>query len=512
MLLRIIFALFLSIYSLEATGYQEKVTVLYNSLSPTSLTELFAFYNLYPNTPAGEKAYHKAWELINLHRAIPVEPRKMQGFHFDINPIIALVTRESYEESVLLTEAELDTIDLITSHLKNRTLKGKASWDTKEIINLPNQEIDLARGIFLYQFGKEDPLRIRSYEAYLDMMALQILAKLPKNYTDIQALDAINQFIFHEMRYRFPPHSMWTEDVDLYTFLPSVLDSRHGVCLGVSILYLSLAQRIGLPLEIITPPGHIYLSYQKEGKEINIETTARGLNIPTEHYLGIDNKSLKRHKIKNVIGLNFMNAAATAWHHKDYKLALSFYQKAEHFLPNYPILTMFTAYNQLLSGNIKEGKKLLETLRTNPIKESIYQDTIAEDYLMKNIDIEGIRVIFEEVDETRESVLKKQAAIQKVLKAYPKFREGIFHLAVTWLQLGRNKEAIECLKRYHNLDPTYPKVEYYLSALLMQRWSFKEAIHHLEVCKLLLEKHHYTPKLIEALEKDLRRNAPTHLL
>jgi tetratricopeptide (TPR) repeat protein len=512
MIFRFFISFFLIAIPLSANSYQEKVDVLYNSLDPTSLTELFAFYNLYPNTPAGEKAYHKAWNLINLHRAIPVEPRKMQGFTFDIHPIIALVTRESYEESVLLTETELETIDLITSHLKNRTLKGKSAWDPKEIIDLPSNETDLARSIFLYQFGKEDPLRIRSYEAYLDMMALQILARLPKNYTDLQALDAINHFIFHEMRYRFPPHSMWTEDVDLYTFLPSVLDSRHGVCLGVSILYLTLAQRIGLPLEIITPPGHIYLSYQKDGKEINIETTARGLNIPTEHYLGIDNKSLKRHKIKNVIGLNFMNAAATAWHHKDYKLALSYYQKAENFLPNYPILNMFTAYNHLLSGNIKEGKKLLEKMKTNPVKESLYQDTIAEDYLLKNIDVEGIRIIFEEVDETRESVLKKQAAIKKVLKAYPKFREGIFHLAVTWLQLGRNKEAIECLKRYHALDPTYPKVEYYLSALLMSRWSFKEAIHHLEVCKLLLEKHNYKPKLIQGLEKELSRNAPTHLL
>jgi tetratricopeptide (TPR) repeat protein len=512
MIKQLIVAILCLFASLAADLYQEKVDTLYSSLDPNSLTELFAFYNLYPDTFSGKKAYQKAWDLINLHRDDSIRPLNIKEFTLDIKPIIALVTRESYEESIVLSEAELMTIEPLTTHLKNKTLKGHNTFETDVIIQLPSEEIDLARAIFLYQFGKDDPLKIRSYEAYLDMMAIQILARLPKNYTDLQALEAINHFIFHEMRYRFPPHSMWTEDVDLYTFLPSVLDSRHGVCLGVSILYLSLSQRIGLPLEIITPPGHIYLSYQKDGKEINIETTARGLNIPTEMYLGINNKTLKRHVIKNVVGLNFMNAAATAWHHHDYRLALSFYQKAAHFLPNYPILTMFTAYNHLLNGDLEEGKALLEKMKEHPVEESLYQDTLAEDYLMGRVNIEGIKAVFEEVDETRDSILEKQAKIIKILEQFPKFREGIFHLAITWLQLGRNKEAIGCLKQYHALDPTNPTVEYYLSALSLQRWSFKDAIKHLDFCKLILKKYDHHPKLIGHLEKDLRQNAPTHLL
>ena len=512
MFCRIFASIFLLCTTVIADSYQEKVSALFNSLDPEALGELFAFYNLYPDTDAGERAYNKAWSLINLHRVIKVEPRKMQGFTFDIKPIIALVTREPYEDSVLLSEKELETIELITSHLKNRQLKGYNVWNQDSIVAMPSEEVDLARAIFLYQFGKENPLKVRSYEAYLDMMALQILSRLPKVYTDLDALNAISHFIFHEMRYRFPPHSMWTEDVDLYTFLPSVLDSRHGVCLGVSILYLTLAQRIGLELEIITPPGHIYLSYQKNGKEINIETTARGLDMPTETYLGIDNKTLKRHVIKNVVGLNFMNAAATAWHHNDYKLALSFYGKAALFLPNYPLLNMFTAYNLLLNGNIKEGKKLLEKMKNLPVEESICQDTIAEDYLLKHVDIEGIKAIFEEVNETRESIIKKQEKIQKTLKKYPKFREGIFHLAVTWLQLGRTKEAIQALKRYHDLDPSNPTAEYYLSALSLQRWDYKSAIKHYNFCKIILEKHNHKPKLLQGYEKQLRQSAPTHLL
>jgi tetratricopeptide (TPR) repeat protein len=491
--------------------YEERVSVLFSSIHPKSLTELFAFYNLYPETEYGKKAYQTGWNLINLHRNIKVEPKKMKGFDFDIKPIISLVTKESYEEALILSGKELETIDLITSHLKNRPLKGRLLTNTDEIIELPPEEIDLARTIFLYQFGSNDLLKIRTYEAYLDMMALQILARLEKNFTGKDAIEAINQFIFHEMRYRFPPHSMWTEDVDLYTFLPSVLDSRHGVCLGVSILYLSLAQRIGIDLEMITPPGHIYLSYIHDGKEINIETTARGIHIPTEMYLGINNKILKKHNIKNVVGLNFMNAAASMWHQKKYKEALVQYRKAEKFLPNYPLLMTFIAYNEIMSGNIKDGKIFLEKLKANPVREALYQDTIAEDLLSGNIDGSGIEAVFEEVNETRQSVIAKRGKLEKILRIYPKFREGIFHLAITNLQLGRNKEAITCLENYHKIDPKNPTVEYYLSTLQLQRWNFKEAIKHLNYCKLILSEFDHEPKIILQLEKSLRQTAPIYL-
>src|SRR5665647_1570782 len=105
-------------------------------------------------------------------------------------------------------------------------------------------------------------------------MALQILARLPPKASPQQKILKINELIFDEMRFRFPPHSLYAKDIDVYTFLPSVLDSHRGVCLGVSILYLCIAQRLDLNLEMITPPGHIYVRYRTTDQTINIETTA----------------------------------------------------------------------------------------------------------------------------------------------------------------------------------------------------------------------------------------------
>ena len=155
---------------------------------------------------------------------------------------------------------------------------------------LAPEEIDLSRGLLLFQFDDKEEVQeeIKQYEAILDIMALQIAARLSPHPTDEEKIEAINHFIFHEMRFRFPPHSLYAKDIDLYTFLPSVLDNRQGVCLGVSILYLCIAQRLELPLEIITPQGTSTSAMQEKTTVINIETTAEEsiplLNLSRNQY------------------------------------------------------------------------------------------------------------------------------------------------------------------------------------------------------------------------------------
>ena len=121
--------------------------------------------------------------------------------------------------------------------------------------------------------------KIRSYEAILDLMAMQVRARLGTTFRPEEVVKELNRYVFAEQEFRFPPHSTYAKDIDLYSFLPSVIETRRGVCLGVSILYLCLGQRLGVPLEIITPPGHIYVRYNDGTTITNIETTARGVHI-----------------------------------------------------------------------------------------------------------------------------------------------------------------------------------------------------------------------------------------
>ncbi|MBI2742519.1 MAG: hypothetical protein HYX48_01210 [Chlamydiales bacterium] len=486
-----------------------KLRSLYSSLDPLSITQHLAFYELYPNTSYGHEALAKAWQLLSGKK----EYTSLENLPFpklDIQAIISLVTRQSFDPPAELTPDQLSVIEKISEQLANRKLKGYTVWTEEEVIKLSPDEIDLGRALLISQFGdgSGSHFSIRQYEASLDLMALQIRARLSPDASHEDKIREINRFIFQEMLFRFPPHSLHAKDIDLYTFLPSVIDSRQGVCLGVSILYLSLAQRLELPLEIITPPGHIFLRYESRDRVINIETTARGIHMPDEVYLGINTRKLERRNIKEVAGLAFMNQAAVFWGKEQYETAVHLYEKAQKFLEGDKLLKMFLGMNYLFVGKKKEGRKLLEELQGLTFDSAVSAETIPDDYLKGRVDTEGLKIIFLPVDETRASVVKKQAEIKAILKRYPLFRAGIFQLATTWLQLGRGSEALEVLKRYHEVDPTSSTVEYYLSIVSLQRMDYLRAWEFLKQTENLTHMRDHNPKSLKALRSQLRHQCP----
>lgn len=482
---------------------------LYATMDSTSVAQHFAFYELYPKTPEGRQSLRHAWELLS-HSSTHTDPEIVLP-SVDLQPIISLVNRSNEQNSPTLNEEQLAVIGKLSRHLGNRKLKGFNLWDQELILKLPSEEVDLSRALLIAEIGNslESQRKIQSYEASLDLMALQILARLSPEASSEDKIRAINDYVFSEMRFRFPPHSLYAKEIDVYTFLPSVLDSRRGVCLGVSILYLCLSQRLELQLQPITPPGHIYLRYEApDGNIINIETTARGIDIPSEHYLGIDTKALQKRSIREVIGLAFMNQAAVSWHKEDPKTAVTLYEKARPFLDDDFLLNLFLGFNYLFVGNEIKGKELLKKVENIIPDHAIMGETIAEDYLAGLTDPEAIQTIFSEVDETRTSILEKKKKLEAVVQKYPKFRQGIFHLAVTWLQLGREKEALPILNQYHKIFPSDPTVNYYLSAIHLQRHNYNEAWKYLRSAEQLVFKHNHHPKALTELRRSLQRVCP----
>jgi tetratricopeptide (TPR) repeat protein len=482
---------------------------LFNSLDPFSVSQHLAFYELYSETNEGKASLKRAWRLLS-GGSISEEESATTLPVVDIQAIISLVTRQSFDATVSLNQEQLDLIAKISERLSNRKLKGHRVWTEEEVLQLPSEEVDLAHGLLIFQFSEAtDPkMEIRQYEASLDLMALQIAARLPANATHEDKIREINRFIFQEMQFRFPPHSLYANDIDLYTFLPTVLDSRQGVCLGVSILYLSLAQRLDLPLEIITPPGHIYVRYNNGRKIINIETTARGIDLPSEIYLGINTRRLQQRTMKEVIGMAFFNQASVFWSKQDYVKTVALYEKALPFLPDDPLLKMFMGINYLFIGRNNDGIKLLREIRHLTFDEAVSPETIPDDYLSGKIDAEGIKAVFLSVDETRESIVKKQKELEQILKRYPNYRAGKLHLATTWLQLGRTSEAKEILEGYHKLDPHHATVEYYLAVLCIERLDYNQSWNYLKQAESLAHARGHRPKALRSVRENLRRSCP----
>ena len=151
---------------------------LYNSLDPQSIAQHFAFYELYPESPEGKQALKKAWKLLSQGKVVSHIP-SLSLPTVDIQAIISLITRQSSDAPVLLKEEQLALLEKIGSGLGNRKLKGHEAWTQAELLALPTEEIDLGRGLLINQFNERKE-EVRQYEASLDLMALQVLARLPE--------------------------------------------------------------------------------------------------------------------------------------------------------------------------------------------------------------------------------------------------------------------------------------------------------------------------------------------
>ncbi len=493
----------------ESFPSNPRLKAKFHALDPRSVAQNHEFFELFPESREGREALHRAWNLLSSQ-----DEEFTHLPQVEIEPLIALVNRQNASPPSL-SEEQLGLIQHLALPLKNRGLEGYGLWEEREMMALAPEEIDLCRGLFLAQYGnsEEAKKKILFYEAAIDLMALQILAHLSVDATDLQKIRAMSDFIFHEMRFRFPPHSLWAKDIDIYTFLPSVIDSRRGVCLGVSILYLCLAQRLGLSLEAVTPPGHIYVRYvPKKGEETNIETTARGIHVPSEMYLGMETKKLITRNMKEVIGLAFINQASVSWGKEDYAGAVNLYEKALPYLPEDYLLTLLLGYNYLFIGKKEEGEKLLKEIKDQIPDYAIQKDTVAEDYLAGKASADAIKAIFLHVDETRASILEKKKRLEKVASEYPRFRAGLLSLASTHMQLGREKEGLQILRSYHEVDPRDPIVNYYLSALFLQRFDYNQAWKHLELAEKEVFAKNHRPEALKQLKLTLQTTCPKGLL
>ncbi|MCB1136015.1 MAG: hypothetical protein KDK78_07090 [Chlamydiia bacterium] len=482
---------------------------LYQRLDPTSIPQHLALYQRYPDSPEGKQALADAWALLGGDPASAQSLQATQDLALAIPRLLSLL-QGSADKAVELSESELALIEQLSACLPHHQLAFSACTQTPTLSDLKKAPFDLARVLLLSQCP-DNLAAIRSYEALLDLMALQVRARVPENPSPDQLITEINRLLFSDLWFRFPPHSKYAEDIDEYTFLTSVLDGRRGVCLGISTLYLCLAQRLGLDLEIVTPPGHIYVRYRDADRTINIETTARGVHLDNRIYLSVNTRSLQQRELWELPAMAFFNQAAVHWRDEDPKAAQAAYARALSWSPDDPHIKQFYGLASLCAGDLELAHQLLsETVDYVP-DDVVSGDTLAKDVLSGRVDGEGIAAVLMHVDESRGSIEAKQRRLRAVLERFPDFQGAWFALAITYLQLSRPGEALDCLERCHAIQANDITVEYYLAALHCQRLNYPAAWRHADLAEAIANSRNHNPRVLQELRSYLMHHSPKQL-
>lgn len=181
--------------------------------------------------------------------------------------------------------------------LANHDKRGLYARSLEQVLRLDEEDIDLATAALIISERWSDDLQAqrnasgpgnalvhgRRYLTRLDNMARQIRDRLEKKglRPNYKAIAVINEYLFDELGFAGIENADNPEDL----FLHTVMDKKKGYCLSLSILYLSLGERLGLPLYGVVVPSHFFVRYDDGRIRFNIETTGKGGTADEKHYI-----------------------------------------------------------------------------------------------------------------------------------------------------------------------------------------------------------------------------------
>jgi len=167
--------------------------------------------------------------------------------------------------------------------LANEGKNGLYARSIEQVLRLRPEEVDLATAVLIVSERWSGLVHGRRHLETLDDMAIEIRRRLKDKRLKVnyQAIPVINNYLFNELAYK--PLKEADDPNDL--FLHTVLDKGKGYCLSLSVLYLSLGERLGLPLYGVVVPGHFFVRYDDGRVRFNIETTSKGATAPDQHYM-----------------------------------------------------------------------------------------------------------------------------------------------------------------------------------------------------------------------------------
>ncbi len=172
-----------------------------------------------------------------------------------------------------------------------RDIKGLHVTSLEELAKLPDEEVDIATGALLVSKLLNPGLDIKKYQKILDNMAKELAKSLKKPLTPREIVERLRLYFFQRKGFGRWTGSDDENDASAY-LLDKVLQTRRTLCAGLSLLYLCIAERLGIPLAMVEIPAsstkgrgaHCFIRYSGSSVKLNIETTKRGIIVPDSYY------------------------------------------------------------------------------------------------------------------------------------------------------------------------------------------------------------------------------------
>lgn len=114
-----------------------------------------------------------------------------------------------------------------------------------------------------------DPqLDLVASQAEVDQLAAKLKKRLPSDASHIQKLRVLNHFFYRELAFGGNVNNYYDPD---NSYLHRVIANRRGIPISLAVVYMELAQQVGLDVKGISFPGHFLMKLSVQSGEIIID-------------------------------------------------------------------------------------------------------------------------------------------------------------------------------------------------------------------------------------------------
>lgn len=153
-------------------------------------------------------------------------------------------------------------------------MAGAPTW--QDILNVPREQIDLAQAALVIAGDEYPGLDVAAYLKRIDELAQTLRSRLRADISPADTLPMLNRYLFEELGYA-------GNSDDYYdprnSYLNDVIDRRLGIPITLSVLYIEVGRRLGLPLAGVSFPGHFLVKCTLRDGAVVLDTYAKGATL-----------------------------------------------------------------------------------------------------------------------------------------------------------------------------------------------------------------------------------------
>ena len=146
----------------------------------------------------------------------------------------------------------------------------------RQIVSGPDEDISLAEAALLIAGHGYPDLNVAAYLSRIEELAHMLRLRIDEDDSIPERISALNQFLFGELGFA-------ANSDDYYdprnSFLNEVLERRTGIPITLSVIYMELGRKVGLPLQGVSFPGHFLVKCAVPEGAVVLDPYSGGISL-----------------------------------------------------------------------------------------------------------------------------------------------------------------------------------------------------------------------------------------